>query len=177
MKLHLESARHEPFRWQETVTLSPAELGLGRDHELSPVGVEGTLTHVPPGYLLEARLAFQATMPCDRCLASVTFDLEPKVTLVVERRDEEEGSTEHELQEDELGIVEVEGEVLETRPLVAEQVLLHLPAKPLCRQDCAGLCPTCGADLNAGPCGCAEGEGDARWAALAAFKNKPDGGS
>ena len=48
---------------------------------------------------------------------------------------------------------------------VPEQVLLELPMKALCRDDCRGLCPTCGADLNAGPCGCRE-EGDERLAKL-----------
>jgi uncharacterized protein len=41
-----------------------------------------------------------------------------------------------------------------------------LPARILCRQDCAGLCPTCGVDLNAGPCSCPPAATDSRWAAL-----------
>ena len=53
--------------------------------------------------------------------------------------------------------------------------MLLLPTHPLCREDCAGLCPRCGADRNRVACGCAAGETDPRWAALAAFKAK-DGG-
>ena len=47
-----------------------------------------------------------------------------------------------------------------------EAVLLELPDAPLCRPDCAGLCPTCGTNLNTGTCDCTAPAGDARWAAL-----------
>ena len=55
---------------------------------------------------------------------------------------------------------------LDLSPMVREEVLLAVPDAPLCRPDCAGLCPTCGADLNAGPCGCDRQVRDDRWAAL-----------
>ena len=55
---------------------------------------------------------------------------------------------------------------LDLTPMVREEVLLAIPDSPLCRPDCAGLCPTCGADLNAGPCGCEQPGGDDRWAVL-----------
>jgi uncharacterized protein len=48
----------------------------------------------------------------------------------------------------------LKGDRIDLAPLVTEALLLSLPLAPLCRDDCAGLCPTCGADLNAGPCGC-----------------------
>ena len=52
--------------------------------------------------------------------------------------------------------------------MVREQIFLTVPMKPLCREDCQGRCPRCGADLNAGACGCppAEAETDSRFAAL-----------
>jgi uncharacterized protein len=49
--------------------------------------------------------------------------------------------------------------------MVRDTVALNLPPNPLCREDCAGLCPRCGADLNEGACGCPE-ETDPRWSAL-----------
>ena len=55
-------------------------------------------------------------------------------------------------------------------PLAREAVLLELPQAPLCRDDCRGLCATCGADLNEGPCGCVPEDRDARWAALDALR-------
>jgi len=178
LKLHLETARLEPVRWQESVTFSPSELGLDDVTELSPVDVEGTLTHAAPDLVLDARLAFRLTLPCDRCLAPVTVDVVGDLKLVVVQRRGGAGESEDRvLHEEELGILEVSGESLETRPLVAEQVLLNVPAKPLCREDCAGLCPSCGADRNLGPCGCEREEADPRWAALAEWKSKFDGAS
>jgi uncharacterized protein len=55
---------------------------------------------------------------------------------------------------------------LDLAPLARDAVLLNLPLAPLCREDCAGLCPTCGAELAQGDCRCEEAAGDPRWAAL-----------
>jgi uncharacterized protein len=56
-------------------------------------------------------------------------------------------------------------------PAVREEVLLAVPRFLLCREDCRGLCPRCGQDLNAGPCGCAP-TADPRWRALESLKGK-----
>lgn len=58
------------------------------------------------------------------------------------------------------------GDQLDLRPLVRDALLLALPIAPLCREDCLGLCPSCGADLNNGPCGCPAPAADPRWAPL-----------
>jgi uncharacterized protein len=177
MKLRLDSARDEPFRWQESIEVDTGALGLEPEIELSPVAVEGTLSRIEPGYRLVARLDYRQTVPCDRCLAPVAGAVSVPVDLVIveaaPRREAAGG--EHELREAELGVVEVDGGVLDSEPLVAEQVQIHLPTHPLCREDCAGLCPRCGADRNLGACGCVTKGTDPRWAALAAFKAK-DGG-
>lgn len=55
---------------------------------------------------------------------------------------------------------------LDLAPMVREEVLLGVPDAPLCRDDCPGLCPTCGADLAAGPCACPTEVRDERWAVL-----------
>jgi uncharacterized protein len=60
---------------------------------------------------------------------------------------------------------------LDLEPLARDAVLLNLPLAPLCRADCAGLCPICGADLADGDCGCDEESGDPRWAALDALRD------
>jgi uncharacterized protein len=56
--------------------------------------------------------------------------------------------------------------ILDLREAVRQQLVLAEPMKPLCRDGCAGLCPTCGADRNAGPCTCPVADVDPRWAAL-----------
>jgi uncharacterized protein len=60
---------------------------------------------------------------------------------------------------------------LDLVPLARDAILLNLPLAPLCREDCVGLCPICGADLADGDCGCEEDSGDPRWAALDALRD------
>ncbi len=64
---------------------------------------------------------------------------------------------------------------LDLREGLRQYILMSEPSKPLCRDDCAGLCPVCGADLNAGPCSC-QPETDERWDALAGLKQEMDEG-
>jgi len=60
---------------------------------------------------------------------------------------------------------------IDLRPAVREELLLAVPRWVVCRDDCRGLCPRCGKDLNAGPCGCPPAV-DQRWKGLAALKDK-----
>ena len=68
----------------------------------------------------------------------------------------------------------LKGDRIDLQPLAREALLLELPLAPLCRDDCAGLCATCGADLNAGPCTCAPADADPRWAALDLLRDNDD---
>lgn len=67
---------------------------------------------------------------------------------------------------------ELVGDQLDLRDAVRELVLLDVPTTPLCRPDCAGLCRTCGTNLNEGSCDCREEPADPRWAALDALKEE-----
>jgi len=60
---------------------------------------------------------------------------------------------------------------IDLAPAVREELLLAVPRFLLCREDCRGLCPRCGQDLNAGPCGCAP-TADPRWRALESLKGR-----
>ena len=62
------------------------------------------------------------------------------------------------------------GKVIDLDPLVREQLVLSLPAYPVCREDCKGLCPVCGANLNERECGCDRHVPDPRWAGLKSIK-------
>lgn len=70
---------------------------------------------------------------------------------------------------------EIVGDQLDLSDVVREVVLLDVSSTPLCRPDCAGLCLTCGANLNNGPCGCAVVPADSRWSALDVLQQLPDG--
>jgi uncharacterized protein len=66
--------------------------------------------------------------------------------------------------------VEITGDQIDLAPVVREYVLLDLPDAPLCRDDCAGICPTCGIDRNNGTCDCQPQATDPRWSALEGLK-------
>ncbi|MGC8492402.1 MAG: YceD family protein [Syntrophobacteraceae bacterium] len=91
---------------------------------------------------------------CHRCLRPFLLPVDEKVDiyLVTEGRGERED--EKELEADELLYEFFDGEVIEVDELVAEQIFLGLPVKVLCSEDCRGICPGCGANLNEEACRC-----------------------
>ena len=70
----------------------------------------------------------------------------------------------------EAELIELDAPCLDLDELMREQLLLSLPEKRLCKEDCAGLCPQCGANRNEVACGCERNPGDSPFAALAALK-------
>jgi uncharacterized protein len=174
MQIWLDQAREEPFNWEETRSFSPAALERPELIELGPVTWKGQVVHADPGFFLRARLSYEQTLCCDRCLKPIVERTTPEVELMILVEHGPAGGGEHELREQDLGILVLEEEVLETDPILIEQLQLNVPMKPLCRSDCRGLCPLCGADRNTGGCDCAEPTADPRWAALAALKSRLD---
>jgi uncharacterized protein len=178
MMIRLDAARYEPFFWQESIELKEEEKRDLELLEISPIRCQGSLTFAAPDFLLHADLQYEQTVACNRCLKPVQQPVESAIDLVlVERSRKREATEEEQLEAQELGLVEVEGGVFESRPLVVEQVELSLPMKPLCREDCAGLCPQCGQDWNEGRCDCVHERVDPRWAALAMLKEPRAGGA
>ncbi len=174
MKIWLDQVRDEPFNWDETQDVSLESLAQPEVESLGPVRWRGQVVYADPGYYFKARLSYDQTLSCNRCLKSIVEHVEPEVELmiVVERASGIAG--EYELKESELGVWTVEEEILETDPILLEQLQLNVPMKPLCRPDCKGFCPTCGADRTLAECSCQEPVGDARFAALTALKSRLD---
>lgn len=114
----------------------------------------------------------EVAMHCARCLETVTrevradFDLLYRPLAVVERNDEVSISE----AETEVGFYKGDGLLLED--VLREQMLLAVPVKAVCREECKGLCPQCGHDLNQGACSCAAVSADPRWNALKDIRDK-----
>ncbi len=97
---------------------------------------------------------------CDRCLK------ETDVEVPLEESEEIDFSkSEQERLADLDETVYVHGAELDVEEWISTLLHIHMPMKILCREDCRGICPVCGADLNQGPCGCGEGPVDPRMAA------------
>src|SRR5438309_1451183 len=102
---------------------------------------------------------------CRRCLAPVPLTVTADIrALVTEDPDAQEDPDSYPLAHDATQV--------DPRPAVREELLLAVPPWVVCREGCRGLCPRCGRDLNAGPCGCPPAR-DPRWQVLAALKGKP----
>src|SRR5574341_792526 len=101
---------------------------------------------------------------CRRCLTPVRVPVEADVgALFSQERDAADDPETYPLAPEAVAV--------DPRPAVREELILAVPRFVECRTDCRGLCPRCGKDLNAGPCGCPPAT-DLRWAALASLKDK-----
>lgn len=95
-----------------------------------------------------------AQLECVRCLREFSLEVSAPFTVYADRRGKS-GSAEEELLERDDYMLFHDGRRLDLRESAREVLLLELPITPHCREDCPGLCPKCGADLNLGPCACA----------------------
>ncbi|HET8769510.1 MAG TPA: DUF177 domain-containing protein [Gemmatimonadaceae bacterium] len=117
---------------------------------VSGVHVTGRLSGAGTGrYYFSGAFRGSAAGECRRCLTAVSYDVSGELQLLYADVDDENAD-----EPDVYPIAEL-GTMVDLRPAVREQWLLDAAQLPLCRPDCKGLCPTCGAELNAGPCACA----------------------
>ncbi len=140
---------------------------------VADAAVEGSATRKGEQVRLRGTISTEVELLCDRCAAPRSAPLAVEFDTSFIPQEVEAGKEENvELLADDLGLSAYEGDAVDLDELVREQILLALPSRHLCREDCKGLCPTCGADLNAEACSCEQRGVDPRWAALADWKNK-----
>jgi uncharacterized protein len=128
----------------------------------SPVVVDVVLEWVSDGILATGTVSAPWVGVCRRCLGPVGGELKVDVRELFEPEPREGES--YPLGHDQLDV----------EPLAREALALALPLAPLCEQDCRGLCPRCGADLNAGDCDCPPAGPDLRWSALDALRGEDE---
>lgn len=109
---------------------------------------------------------------CARCLEPITQDIARKFELLYRPQGSDAGKAEMSVTAAEAEVGYYQGEGLLLEDVLREQVLLAVPLKAICREDCKGLCPHCGQNLNQGQCACAEPLEDPRWAALKDIREK-----
>jgi uncharacterized protein len=109
---------------------------------------------------------------CARCLEPVLKDVGGDFDLLYRPLGVDAGRDESSISEAETEIGYYSGEGIELDDVLREQILLALPLKTVCRDNCRGFCPSCGQDLNSGSCDCETHPPDPRWAALADIKDK-----
>lgn len=140
---------------------------------VTPIHLDAHVRKVKEEITIEGRISATVEMSCARCLKPHHEHIDDSFEVVYcPRPDDEEQVDEIELDETDLDISYYKGDSIAISDLLREQLLLMLPVKPLCKSDCAGLCASCGKDLNEGPCTCSQRNIDPRFAILETLLEK-----
>lgn len=144
------------------------------EDENNRIPVHGDLkfTRINQRILVQGKVTIEVPLVCSRCLKTysciIPLEIEeeyyPTIDINTGARvppPEESGS-----------FMIDEHHILDLTEAMRQYKVIALPMKPLCREECAGICPTCGKNLNEGPCDCPSVETDPRWNELLKLKNK-----
>ncbi len=149
-----------------TVGFGDAEF-LGETYKfIEPLKVEGRVYNNGQSLTLEAQVFGRMITECARCLDDVETDVEFSVHELLSQR--EEGADEDE------DIILFDGYEIELDDIIADHFLMNISGRYLCSEDCKGLCPVCGQNLNHGECDCDNEYIDPRWQALADILNQTE---
>jgi len=180
MQFLVSDLEREPIQF--SVALPPDAVGYGGEAEqLGELTAEGRAEVLhehrgPKEIVADIRLkgSFRGEfqIPCARCVEAVDLPLSGEFDLLFRPSAVDATGSEHAIStpETEIGYYDNGGLALED--VLREQVLLSLPARTLCRQDCKGLCPRCGVNRNETACSCDSGPSDPRWEGLAGLSSR-----
>jgi len=174
MYIDLHATGTEGIRLDESLELADLKLAGGEPLVVAQAHLRGTVTRGPDGLDMRARLEARVSIPCSRCLESYEIPIDSDFELILVPDAAEFGVGESRMEQRESLMFYAEGGRAELGTIVQEQIYLDLPLKPLCRPDCQGLCPTCGANRNRLKCGCRSEQVDPRLAPLLDLKKKMD---
>ena len=155
--IHVPDARKD-FQFQ--LDLSQLDF-YGSNPIAHPVLAEGSVTNHAGALVLEGTARSTLELACDRCGREFSREKIVRLESLVAQQLEDEENDE---------IILLDGWELDLDQVVTETFVLAMDTKNLCSDDCKGLCPKCGANLNEGPCRC-KPEPDPRWAALSQLLN------
>ncbi len=149
---------HQPFRLEGSYD-TEVVTGLVTLPQDRPVTVTGSLESAGDGVLVRAEATTVLDAQCSRCLRSFSYPVEvgfEELFVYPEHKGEAE--------DDQVSLIEAD--CVDLAGLVRDAVILDQPLIPLCRPDCPGLCPRCGADLTTDPDHSHEETVDERWLGL-----------
>lgn len=132
----------------------------------APATVNGKIRLAGNEVFVNGHVDTRAQVECDRCLKPIELPVSSDLELEYITGSEYESSAVAELTEAEMSVSVFDGDAIDVDEIVKEQILLAVPTRMLCREDCKGICPQCGIDKNTGECNCETKEIDPRWAAL-----------
>lgn len=144
-----------------------ADLGLD-DRFDSTIKIDAALDKSGRQLLLEAKVRTEGLFTCDRCVENFRRPAGATYSLVYLQ--ESPASTEPETEDTKY--ISLDANMIDLGEDVRQFLLLALPVKILCREECKGLCPTCGQNRNSSTCSCSDKQIDPRWEALKNLSEK-----
>jgi uncharacterized protein len=159
----------KPTVCKEPIPSLNVDLGYKYRASLDPTVLTLEIEPVGAVHLVKGFFPYKAQVPCSRCLLDVSY--EGTASFFSEYRpasEKPEGIEEIEVTDENAHLIFYEDETLRLDELVEAQMFLEIPAKPLCDDNCKGLCFQCGTNLNESDCQCPK-EGDPRWTPLASL--------
>ncbi len=160
---NLEGSKGDFARVYQPDELNPVD---ERVSLIAPAAVNGKVRLSGNQVFVNGHIETRAQVECDRCLKVIELPVNVDFKLEYISDSDYESTEEAELSEDDLLVSVFDGEALDVDEIVKEQILLAVPTRMLCQDDCKGICPECGTDRNTGECNCVTNEIDPRWAAL-----------
>lgn len=180
MQIQLKDLELTPVEFDQS--FAPQSFDLGGDLRLSaPLKAKGLAEMLEEHHggkkvvrdiRVRGHFAGDIIGSCDRCLTEVRQHVEADFDVLQRPQSENTGEDEHEIHEGDTEIGFYEGEAITLEDVLKEQVILALPAKTLCSDECKGLCPQCGHNRNTEDCHCEVEFKDPRWAALGDIRKK-----
>jgi uncharacterized protein len=180
MLIEIKELELHPIDFQEEYR--PGDLDLGPDfHQSTSLRAAGHAQLIEEHHgkherikdiRVNGELSTALELTCARCLEPVIQDVKRDFDLLYRPLGADAGREELSVTGAEAEVSYYQGEGLLLEDVVREQVLLAVPLKVICREDCKGLCPHCGTNLNLEQCSCAEPMEDPRWAALKDLRSK-----
>ena len=163
--LNLNKIRTAQERFEQVY--SPEQFGTDPDFRVAaPVSLAFDIFRDKQQFRLAGRVKTTLELPCGRCLEPFTIPVDAPFDLRYQPHTHNTGEGEQEIEEDDLTTAFYENDEIDLGLLMREQFYLALPMKPLCAEDCRGLCPVCGTNLNGETCSCKHDWEDPRLAAL-----------
>ncbi len=175
MKIRVEEIKLKPviISGEEPVGDYPALTNVtdsGECEFVAPVKIELTAAREYDHIRVDGRVETTARLRCSRCLNVFETRITSSFSIFYNKNSGVPLDDELELREEDLATISFQGEYIDFTNEIEDQLIMELPYKPLCTEECKGLCGTCGANLNEGDCGCERGGPDFRFGALKDYK-------
>lgn len=149
----------------ESLNIDISDEALNKEHDIKlekPVNISGSIYGTEDGVYLSANLTYEYIEKCARCLTEFSEESKNVLSAKIIENSNQQVEEENDNDDEEIIFYDSRKTNLEIEDLILDTIELNLPMKSICSEDCEGLCPTCGKDLNVEKCDCTKDDIDPR---------------